>query len=387
VLKPIFYIAFILSLPILLLSQKQRCASPYNIVDGVLAKERAYTRTNKTIQLVFHILYHSEDENISNEEIMEQIDLVNKDFNAINNDIASVPDVFQELIGNPNLSFILANEDEKGLPFSGIFRQFTPIENIASQFSEDGKEIIKYKVLGGSNAFFPASYVNIWIGRTTDIFGVTAPLDKAGSPDDGIIITPEAFGVIADPDSPTSLGRTLTHELGHYFGLNHLWGLQNGCGNDDGIEDTPIQERPYVGCPEFPQLSCGSFDMHMNFMDFSNDECLLFFTKGQVEIMRQTLEDIRSGTIVSTSELVQTNPDVEFTIKVVSDQLSISTTSNLEGPVSVSIFSIGGQIIHKDLLNELNVHRIDTNEWPRAVYILAIHALDQRFTHTFIAGY
>jgi len=103
--------------------------------------------------------------------------------------------------------------------------------------------------------------------------------------------------------------------------------------------------------------------------------------------MRQTLEDIRSGTIVSTSELVQTNPDVEFTIKVVSDQLSISTTSNLEGPVSVSIFSIGGQIIHKDLLNELNVHRIDTNEWPRAVYILAIHALDQRFTHTFIAGY
>ena len=82
----------------------------------------------------------------------------------------------------------------------------------------------------------------------------------------------------------------MTHELGHYFGLNHLWGLHNGCRHDDGVEDTPNQERPYDECPEFLQSSCGSFEKSINFMDFANDKCLLFFPVGQIDIMRQTLE-------------------------------------------------------------------------------------------------
>lgn len=369
------------------MSQKKRCASQHNQIQSSSQKERAFTRTNKTVQLVFHIVYETEEENIPDEVILEQIDRVNEDFNALNQDLSLVPEIFAESIGNPEISFVLASEGHSGLPFSGIFRKSTGIENIASQFSDNGKEVIKYRVLGGSDVYFPERYVNIWVGRTTDIFGVTAPLETAGTEDDGIIITPEAFGVIEDPESPTNLGRTLTHELGHYFGLNHLWGLQNGCGNDDGIEDTPTQERPYSGCPEFPQLSCGSFDMHMNFMDFADDECLLFFTNGQVEIMRQTLEEIRFGTIVSNDNIGLTKTPLEFDIKNKTDQLVISSPSLVEGKISISIFNIGGQRIHKDLLNQLNVHEIDTNHWARGVYILAIHAVDQRFTHTFIAGY
>lgn len=371
----------------MLLSQKLRCGSQYNQIESALQKDRAFTRTNKTIQLVFHIVYQTEEENIPDEVILEQIDRVNEDFNALNQDLSLVPELFSESIGNPEISFVLASEGHSGLPFSGIFRVSTSVENIASQFSDNGKEAIKYRVLGGSDVYFPESYVNIWVGKTTDIFGVTAPLDKAGTEDDGIIITPEAFGVTEDPESPTNLGRTLTHELGHYFGLNHLWGLQTGCGNDDGIEDTPKQERPYEGCPDFPQQSCGSFDMHMNFMDFANDECLLFFTNGQVDIMRQTLEEVRFGTIVSTSDIEHSTSQIEFDIKIKSDQLVISSPAPMDGQISISIFNISGQRIHKDLLNQLNVHEIDTNHWARGVYILAIHAVDQRFTHTFIAGY
>jgi len=363
-----------------------RCGSQHNPIPETVHEAQAFTRSNKTVQLVFHIMYHSEEENISDEVIAEQIDRVNEDFNAMNADLVNVPDIFQEFIGNPEISFVLASEDINGLAFSGIFRQSTDIENIASQFSVDRKEVIKYKVLGGSDAYFPESYVNVWIGQTTDIFGVTAPLEKAGSVDDGIIISPEAFGVIEDSESPTNLGRTLTHELGHYFGLNHVWGLQNGCSNDDGIDDTPTQERPYGGCPEFPQQSCGSFDMHMNFMDFANDECLLFFTNGQVNIMRQTLDDIRFGVIVSTNDIEKSAATLTPDVKMLADQLIISTPSIVQGPLSLSIFSIGGQRIHKDMLNQLNVHYIDTNQWPQGVYILAIHAVDQRFTHTFVAG-
>jgi hypothetical protein len=61
------------------------------------------------------------------------------------------------------------------------------------------------------------------------------------------------------------------------------------------VDDTPEQERPYLGCPEYPQFSCGSSDMIMNFMDFTNDNCLALFTRGQIERMQGTLLGIRSG--------------------------------------------------------------------------------------------
>jgi len=386
VLKQISYIAILVSLTGNLFSQKLRCSSHYNDFSFYDTHVKAMTRTPKTVQLVFHILYQTEEENISDEVIAEQIQIINDDFNGLNSDLTAVPDFFQEFIGNPEISFVLTSEDQNGLPFSGVFRQMTDIDNIASQFSADGKEVIKYKVLGGSDAFFPESHINVWIGRSDDIFGVTSPLEYAGTADDGIIITPEAFGTNDDPTSITNLGRTMTHELGHYFGLNHLWGKENGCDNDDGIEDTPIQEGPYIDCLEFPQLSCESFDMHMNFMDFSNDECLLFFTQGQVEIMQQTLAEIRSGTIVSTTDIgrIEEIPDID--IKIINNQVSISSPIDLEGPFSISIYSIEGRRIYKDLLNDLNVYEIDTNQWTRGVYILSINSVDQRFTHTFVAG-
>lgn len=351
-------------------------------------RQLAELRTDKTIQLVFHVMYHTDEENISDEVIKQQIDRINKDFNAQNEDLSQVPELFELIIGNAGINFVLASESPDGLPFSGVFRQQTDIENIANQISIDGKEIIKYKILGGSDAYFPESYVNIWIGRSDDVFGVTTPLDLAGTSDDGIIITPDAFGIIDDPASVTNLGRTLTHELGHYFGLNHLWGASQGCGNDDdGIEDTPEQEAPYIDCPEFPQVTCGSADMFMNFMDFTNDDCLLFFSQQQVDVMRTTLEEIRSGIIVSINEIPDIQDTYDYRITQSEDNLTIRNESVNLFAANVSIYTTGGQLIHKDLLNELNVHVVDTNRWPRGVYILAIYAVDQRFTHTFVAGY
>ena len=99
----------------------------------------------------YFILYQSE----------EELACINEDFNALNEDLADVPELFQKSNGNPEISFVFASEDPNHLPFSGIFRQSTSIDNISSQFSEDNKEVIKCKVLGGSDAYFPDSYVNI----------------------------------------------------------------------------------------------------------------------------------------------------------------------------------------------------------------------------------
>lgn len=386
VLSKVTGIISLLFFPFLLSAQKQRCNSPYNDIQ-ITTEARAESRTNKTMQVVFHILFRTEEENITFEEIQQQLERVNEDFNAVNEDLSLVPDEFQEFIGDANMKFVIATTDAVGLPFTGIFRRQTTIDTIGNQFSVDGKEVIKYDILGGLNAYFPDLYINVWVGQTKDIFGITSPLDVAGSRDDGIIITPEAFGLQDDPESPTSLGRTLTHELGHYFGLNHLWGSQRSCNNDDEIEDTPVQESPYIDCPEFPQVTCGSADMHMNFMDFTNDECLLFFTKGQVEVMRMILEEIRFGTIVSTEDdLVFTEP-FEFNVNQSRFGLTIKSDNTIAESLQISVFNLSGQLIHRELLNEVNVYQINTNSWPRSVYILAIDAVDQRFTHTFIAGY
>jgi len=107
---------------------------------------------------------------------------------------------------------------------------------------------------------------------------------------DGVVIDASAFGtgngcgsVKADP--PFNLGRTVTHELGHYFLLDHIWGYGEngtGCQVDDSVADTPNQEDANEECPGFNTSSCGSRDLHMNYMDYTNDECMYMFSAGQI---------------------------------------------------------------------------------------------------------
>jgi len=349
---------------------------------------RAETRSNFTLQVVFHILWQNESENISDERIQSQMIRINEDFNQLNADIALVPSLFQEFIGSADIEFILATEDPFGAPTTGINRKQTDIKNIGSVLSTDQKEVIKYSTLGGIDAWDTNRYINVWIGSTVDVFGLTTPLEVAGTADDGIIITSEAFGELEDVSSITNKGRTLTHELGHYFGLTHLWGRNNGCGtDDDGLEDTPEQERPYSGCKIFPQVSCGSVDMNMNFMDFSNDTCLLFFTKGQVKLMRSVLTSLRSGIIVS-DEIPLYTPDLEdLSISQDAHSIYIKSETPLEGPVYIDSYSISGQPIYKQNLNILNDYQLNTNTLPKGVYILSIRTAYSRFTYTFAAGF
>jgi len=348
--------------------QKQRC-----IHEGTHSKFYSNSvfetekRSAESICIVFHIITNENEEDIPDDRIISQLERINKDFQAINLDLPLIPSLFQESIGNADFNFVLAQEDPDGIPHTGIVRKKTELENIGSLISVDGKEVIKYSTLGGSDAWYPDACINVWVGTTTDVFGITAPLDLIGTQDDGIIITPEAFGQIGNrSESATALGRTLTHELGHYFGLSHLWGSRRGCNTGDGIDDTPEQEGPYTGCPDFPQITCGSADMFNNFMEFSNDECLLFFTEGQVNQMRTVLEEDRSGIMVSTTDLPP-GSDISFEIRQSDTGLAILHENKTSNFANVSIYTTSGQLILNEQLNSINVHLINTNNWPRAV--------------------
>lgn len=133
-----------------------------------------------------------------------------------------------------------------------------------------------------------ANYINIFV-RPHSALGY-APYGGSGK-GDGIIIDINAFGLgekcgTVAALSPFDKGRTLTHEMGHYLFLKHIWGNE-GCAHDDGVLDTPVSLTAYEGCPAFGETSCGSMDLHINFMDYVDDACMYMFTAGQVQRMEQ----------------------------------------------------------------------------------------------------
>lgn len=154
---------------------------------------------------------------------------------------------------------------------------------------------------------------------TNGILGLTVPPYFPSSfgydPNEvGVILNYRSWGKRSTGFEPyisgCDKGRTLTHELGHYFNLEHIWGDDNGACpgdagyTDDGINDTPIQGAENYGCPTFPSVSCSASapngDMFMNYMDYSDDICLTMFTTGQVAVMQA--EVISSGESYSLTQ-------------------------------------------------------------------------------------
>jgi hypothetical protein len=128
----------------------------------------------------------------------------------------------------------------------------------------------------------PSTHLNIWV---CEIGGGTlgyAQFPGGNSATDGVVLGGDYFG---NTGGNYGLGRTATHEVGHYFNLRHIWG-DGRCRQDDFVTDTPSAGSSNGGCPTFPSTSCKSADMTMNYMDYTYDECMYMFTDGQRNRMR-----------------------------------------------------------------------------------------------------
>ncbi len=145
-------------------------------------------------------------------------------------------------------------------------------------------------------------YINIVVGDAEGSLGFS-PLGGSGT-GDGMMIAQGAFAIGTgcsniSSQSPNDLGRTLTHEMGHYLNLDHIWG--EGCGTDDLVNDTPSQEGPNYGCPTLGGTkSCNTEDLHMNYMDYADDACMYMFSAGQASRMESwvtsgLLENLKKG--------------------------------------------------------------------------------------------
>lgn len=240
------------------------------------------------IPLVFHVLWHTPTENIIDSQITSQVRILNEDFRSLNSDTINTPPFFKSLRGKTRFWFVLAKQDPYGMPTNGINRVYTFRKD---GFALDGR--VNITKLGGQDAWDPRFYVNIWVCNMESASGtIGATYFPGGSlKRDGIMIDYRYLGSGGITLPPYNLGRTMTHEMGHYFNLDHTWGPTDisflpFCGDDDHVEDTPPQSNANYYCPIFPRPSCGNTsDMYMSYMDYVDDPCMNMFSKGQVERM------------------------------------------------------------------------------------------------------
>lgn len=218
------------------------------------------------IPVVVNVLYRTAAENISDAQIQSQIDILNKDFTATNTDFSKTPAEFSAVAANVGITFELVNINRKS----------------TSKSSWGTRDAMKKTKQGGLDPTSPTTTLNIWactIG--SGILGY-AQFPGGSSATDGVVIDSFYFGLSSADSFPYNLGRTASHEVGHWMNLRHIWG-DASCGNDL-VSDTPVHKTSNFGVPVFPYVSnClpAHNEMTMNYMDYTDDRGMFMFTNGQ----------------------------------------------------------------------------------------------------------
>ncbi|MCC5915885.1 MAG: T9SS type A sorting domain-containing protein [Cryomorphaceae bacterium] len=226
------------------------------------------------IPVVFHVMYADERDNISRYQIMDAIRVLNEDFRRKNADTNNTRPQFLGVAADLEVEFHLARVDPNGQCSDGINRVKTP----AAASSTNN--------IKGLSMWNNKKYLNIWTVRTINSNNPTGtvlgyaffPNPNQSGLQDGILLRHDRVGTIG---TSGSVGRTLTHEAGHYFSLHHPF--RDGCFGGDFVSDTPPADAPNFGC-NLNSNSCSHDprpDMIENYMDYANDVCTNIFTQGQ----------------------------------------------------------------------------------------------------------
>jgi len=256
-----------------------------------------------TIPVVVHIVYNTSSQNISDAQVLSQLDVLNADYGKHNADTSAIPSYYTALAANSGFRFVLAGVDTDGHATTGIVHRYT------SSTSFSLNDNVKYSSMGGDDAWDRDRYLNIWVcnltGNVLGYSSVVGGLKEA----DGVVVRYTAFGTKGTATFPYNRGRTATHEIGHWLNLIHVWGDAD-CG-DDEVADTPPQSAATYGNPSGIVISCGNTpygNLYMDYMDFTDDIGMHLFTYGQRDRMRTLFADggFRQPLLTSAAGTVST---------------------------------------------------------------------------------
>lgn len=366
------------------------------------------TRGQVYIPVVVHIVYKNATENLSDAYVTAQIDQLNKDYARLNSDTTNLRAEFKPIAGAANIRFVLQQIKRKQTSNADFPMEFDWLGNNAA-------DDVKVSANGGDDAVSPNTTLNIWVCDISvtggEILGYAYP--PPGLPNwgaganypsqalDGVVIDYIAFGGASKlPVGYSSFGckgRTAVHEVGHYLGLRHIWGDDDGACQgqtdyeDDGISDTPIQAdaSPFNCNKTINSCNQGTGDlkdMVENYMDYSSESCQNSFTKGQVSFMENVLATIRTSIHMPTG-IADPNPDFGIQIfpNPASNNININLTSLDEKQASILISDATGKIVYKAVHNALNeLITINTEHMQAGAYFVKIQTGSKNYNQTII---
>lgn len=218
------------------------------------------------IPVIVNVLYKTAAENISDAQIQTQINVLNQDFNAANPDFSSVPTLFSGVAANIGITFVLEKINRKA----------------TTKTSWGTRDTMKKTKQGGLDPTSPTTKLNLWACTIGGGILGYAQFPGGSSATDGVVIDSKYFGLSGTASYPYNLGRTATHEVGHWMNLRHIWGDAT-CGSDL-VTDTPTHNTANYGVPTYPHLSTCTgtpVEMTMNYMDYTDDRGMYMFSNGQ----------------------------------------------------------------------------------------------------------
>lgn len=360
---------------------------------------RMYSRyailEEKVLPLVFNVLQIGDIPKVSENLILEQIEIINAAFEGMMEnttsrdytDIAAADSQIRFCIGDPG-----GNVD--GINFKILSVPFTT-ENF---------NLVTDKQIGIEGAK-KDEYINIWITEMPDNMGGIAIMPDQDTLSDGIFIDPDYFG--AKPESENyKEGKTIIHLLGQYLGLRPLWS-GNDC-MDDGIEDTPVHNAPNYRCYPYSHITLcpgNGEEMIGNFMDATPDECAFMFTRGQVARMHAVLSDkgYKKNLLNGNKLCDETNPfeeevasrsDIkELNFNLVPNPANTKVEIIFENPytnqdVQIQLFDLAGKKIIDLLIPSIGEMRgktsIDISKLESNTYIVNLKSGDKVVTKKLI---
>ena len=243
-----------------------------------MADPSTYKLVNGFLEVPVHInlLYRTTAENISNAQLQSQIDVLNRDFGATNSDYNQIPALFTPV----------ASGDVK-IKFVWTTAKLTKKSTTKTTWGT--RDAMKSTKSGGLNPVSPTTTMNIWVCTIGGGILGYAQFPGGRSSTDGIVVDSKYFGSTGTATAPFNLGRTATHEVGHYFNLRHIWGDAT-CGSDQ-VGDTPQHNTANYGVQTYPHLSTCTgtpIEMTMNYMDYTDDRGMYMFSAGQATRMQAT---------------------------------------------------------------------------------------------------
>ncbi len=349
------------------------------------------------IPIVFHVLYSSDEEKVSEKQITAQIEALNRDFGvgedvpddvAIKNKKTYEAERFDRVRGRINISFCIANKNENGVILKGI--KYHTSKSIEWGYDN----ALKSSGRGGVDPWETDRYLNVWVARLPDHINGYAQMPGWDKETDGIVIDDRFIQAIGDDKLPYGQGKTMTHLVANYLGVPSLW-QGKGC-EDDGIDDTPTHNSPNFGCPGQGHSSIcygNPAEMTMNFLDNTDDKCMYMFTQGQVNRMSAALNKdgprsrltSEGNTLCERQQAdisVEKNPapgEVRAYLQVypnpVYTQLSIESGQvPADAAIQISIHHVMGQEVWRgDTMEPNSIRQINCANWSRGVYFIVVN--------------